>query len=89
MDFFYMPDLVTLVNYYIKENNLPKVTECSYVKKYSLLDIANLINNLSEHKVSIKQLDLTEGNSYIGKTSLQLNYVGLEKGIQEVYNKIK
>jgi len=89
MDFFYMKDLVTLVNYYIKENHLPKVAECSYDKKYSLLDIANLINNLSKHKVSIKQLDPTEGNSYIGKTSLQLNYVGLEKGIQEVYNKIK
>jgi hypothetical protein len=84
-----MKDLVTLVNYYIKENHLPKVAECSYDKKYSLLDIANLINNLSKHKVSIKQLDPTEGNSYIGKTSLQLNYVGLEKGIQEVYNKIK
>jgi dTDP-4-dehydrorhamnose reductase len=89
MDFFYMPDLVTLVNYYIKENHLPKVTECSYDKKYSLLDIANLINNLSEYKVPIKQLDFTEGNPYIGKTSLQLNYVGLEKGIQEVYNSIK
>jgi len=89
MDFFYMPDLVTLVNYYIKENHLPKVAECSYKEKYSLLDIANLINNLSDHKVSIKQLDFTEGNSYIGNIFKELNYIGLEKGIQEVYDKIK
>jgi GDP-L-fucose synthase len=89
MDFFYMPDLVTLVNYYIKENHLPKVAECSYKEKYSLLDIANLINNLSDHKVSIKQLDFIEGNSYIGNTFKELNYIGLEKGIQEIYNILK
>jgi UDP-glucose 4-epimerase len=88
MDFFYMPDLVTLVNYYIKENHLPKVTECSYDKKYSLLDIANLINNLSEYKVPIKQLDFTMGPPYIGKTYTDLPYIGLEQGIKNVYNKL-
>jgi GDP-L-fucose synthase len=88
MDFFYMEDLITLVKHYIKENHLPKIAECSYPEKYSLLDIAHLINNLSNYKVPIKQLDPIEGKAYIGKTSLDLDYVGLEQGIKEVYNKL-
>ena len=89
MDFFYIKDLVILINHYIEENHLPKIAECSYKEKYSLLDIANLINNLSSHKVSIKQLDYVKGNSYVGNTFKELNYLGLEKGIKEVYNKLK
>jgi UDP-glucose 4-epimerase len=89
MDFFYMEDLVTLVKHYIEENHLPKVAECSYTKKYSLLNIANIINNLSNYKVPIKQLDSTTGQPYIGKTYTNLSYIGLEQGIKEVYNKLK
>lgn len=91
MDFFYMEDLITLVKYYIHmfNNHLPKVAECSYIKKYSLLDIANIINNLSSYKVPIKQLDSTMGKPYIGKTYTDLPYKGLEQGIQKVYNKLK
>ena len=91
MDFFYIEDLITLVRHYIHifNSHLPKVAECSYIKKYSLLDIANIINTLSDYKVPIKQLDSTIGSSYIGKTYTDLPYIGLEKGIQEVYNIIK
>ena len=89
MDFFYMEDLIKLVKHYIEENHLPKVAECSYAKKYSLLDIANIINNLSDYKVPIKQLDSTTGQSYIGKTYTNLPYVGLKQGIKTVYNKLK
>ena len=89
MDFFYMEDLIKLVKHYITEKHLSKVAECSYVKKYSLLDIANIINNLSSYKVPIKQLDSTMGESYIGKTYTDLPYKGLKQGIQKVYNKLK
>lgn len=89
MDFFYMEDLIKLVKHYITEKHLSKVAECSYVKKYSLLDIANIINNLSSYKVSIKQLDSTMGKPYIGKTYTDLSYKGLEQGIQNVYSKLK
>ena len=90
MDFFYMEDLITLVRHYIHMFNthLPKVAECSYIKKYSLLDIANIINTLSDYKVPIKQLDFTIGSSYIGKTYTDLPYIGLEQGIKNVYNKL-
>jgi len=89
MDFFYMKDLITLVEYYIKESHLSKITECSYIKKYTLLDIANIINQLSDYKVPIKQLGSLKGDSYIGTTVPNLELIGLEKGIKEVYNKLK
>lgn len=89
MDFFYMKDLITLVKYYIKETHLPKITECSYRKKYTLLKIADIINNLSNHKVPIKLLDSSEGNPYIGKTIPNLNLIGLKQGVKTVYNKLK
>jgi len=89
MDFFYMKDLVSLVDYYIKENHLPKIAECSYNEKYTLLDIANIINNLSDYKVPIEQLDFTIGDPYIGVTTPNLEFLGLKQGIKEVYNKLK
>ena len=88
MDFFYMKDLIKLVKYYIKESHLPKVAECSYVKKYSLLDIANIINSLSDYKVPIKQLGPTMGDSYIGTTTPNLKFLGLKQGILKIYNKL-
>tara|TARA_R110000782_G_scaffold149378_1_gene242044 strand:+ start:1802 stop:2587 length:786 start_codon:yes stop_codon:yes gene_type:complete len=88
MDFFYMEDLVKLVKYYIKESHLPKVAECSYVKKYSLLDIANIINSLSDYKVPIKQLDSTIGDSYISVTTPNLKFLGLKQGILKTHNKL-
>jgi GDP-L-fucose synthase len=43
MDFFYMPDLISLVEYYIKKDNLEKEINCSYTEKYSLKHIVNII----------------------------------------------
>ena len=88
MDFFYMKDLVFLVDHYIKENHLPKVAECSYNEKYTLLDIANIINQLSNYKVPIEQFDSIIGDSYIGMTIPNLEFLGLKQGIKEVYNKL-
>lgn len=89
MDFFYMNDLILIIEKYIEENIslLPKVTECSYNKKYSLLDIANIINNLSNYKVPIKVLDSTKGDDYISNTTPNLKLIGLEQGIKQTYNK--
>jgi nucleoside-diphosphate-sugar epimerase len=91
MDFFYMKDLVSLVKQYLQGNSmfLPKISECSYREKYTLLDIANIINILSNYKVSIKLLDSSKGVSYIGETTPNLKVIGLEQGIKEVYNKLK
>ena len=50
MDFFYMKDLVSLVDYYI-QNEM--------------------------------------GEKYCGNSNILLNYIGLEEGIKQVYNKLK
>jgi GDP-L-fucose synthase len=89
MDFFYMEDLIKLIKHYITEKYPPKVAECSYVRKYSLLDIANIINNLSSHKVPIKILDSVKGKPYIGSTYKDLPYIGLKQGILNTYNNLK
>jgi len=89
MDFFYMKDLVSLVDYYIQSENLPKEIDCSYQQSYSLFDIANMINNLDTHKVHITFNQNEMGEKYCGNSNILLNYIGLEEGIKQVYNKLK
>ena len=88
MDFFYMKDLVKLIEYYINNNDMRKNVDCSYYKKYSLLDIANIINNLSDHKVEIK-VNGEKGKKYIGDWNpLNIKWKGLKPGIKETYEKL-
>ena len=92
MDFFYMEDLVKIVREYIIGNayhSLSKITECSYREKFTLLDIAYFINELGTYKVPVKLLDSSKSKDYIGETTPNLSLVGLKKGIQNVYSKLK
>lgn len=92
MSFFYMKDLITLVNHHIQTspNSLLKESNCAYINSTSLLDIANIINELDDYKVPIyvnSQLDKDyESNS---NAPYGLKYIGLEQGIIETYNKLK
>lgn len=91
MDFFYMRDLCKLVDHYVNEDGstLSKIVECSYNKKYLLSDIAKIINNLSNYKVPIVIENEGLTQEYIGKESPDMNFVGLEKGIEITYNQLK
>jgi len=89
MDFFYMKDLVSLVNYYIQNENPPKEIDCSYSESHSLFNIANMINNLDTHKVHITFNQNEMDKKYCGNSNILLNYIGLEEGIKQVYNKLK
>ena len=89
MDFFYMKDLVSLVDYYIQTENPPKEIDCSYSESHSLFNIANMINNLDTHKVHITFNQNEMGEKYCGNSNILLNYIGLEEGIKQVYNKLK
>lgn len=94
MDFFYIKDLLSVVDYYLSSiNPTPKEYECSYynLMPYSLLHIANLINNLGDYKVPIALNKDTWGIDYISKskTELPVAFIGLEEGIKQVYNKLK
>jgi GDP-L-fucose synthase len=89
MDFFYMKDLISLVDYYINNDNLPKQIDCSYDKLYKLSDIANIINTLDNYKVDIKIEKEGIDLPYYGMANVLLGFIGLEQGIKEVYNKLK
>ena len=85
MDFFFMEDLISLVKYCLDHDNPPKQINCCYKEKYSLKEIAEIINSLNEHKVSILSNNNNSTN-YIGKFDLPIPYIGLEKGIKSTYN---
>jgi len=93
MDFFYMEDFLKIINNIINGVESTNLIECSYCKKYKLSDIANIINNLDEHKVDIKIENNNSGKNYIGDERTRYRYkkfnvIGLEQGIKKTYEKI-
>ena len=99
MDYYYMPDLIHLIRYYIKGEDLMKEFNCGYSTVYSLNRIASLINDLDDHSVPIITQESGFGPHYYQtgqpavlpyKLYLHLGSVkGLEAGVREVYKKIK
>lgn len=91
MNFFYMKDLIKVVDYYIQKNDIEKEFNCVYGDNYSLFDIANIINELDDYKVNIIKKTLEFGDSYTSKNSslIDIDYFGLKYGIKEVYKIIK
>jgi dTDP-4-dehydrorhamnose reductase len=91
MDFFYMKDLITVVKYYLSTDNPPKEIDCSYQTKHTLLDVAKIINKITNKK-DIKIINEGMTESYIGNSlfldNLNLDLLGIEKGIIKTYNKI-
>jgi nucleoside-diphosphate-sugar epimerase len=92
MSFFYMKDLVTLVNYHIQSSpsSLLKESNCAYLNSTSLLDIANIINKLGDYEVPI-YIDTALSEDYESRFNAPygLKYIGLTQGIIETYNKLK
>jgi GDP-L-fucose synthase len=90
MDFFYMKDLVKVIEYYASEENPPKEFDCTYNDFYSLKNIADIINNLDEYKVKIN-IDKDGRAMYKSnyRSILPVDLIGLEEGIKQVYNKLK
>lgn len=90
MDMFYMRDLVKIVDHYIRNENLPKEIDCTYAQTKKLTEIANIINQLSDHNSNIVLQSMETDQDYKGKhTDLALDFVGLEEGIKTVYQKLK
>jgi nucleoside-diphosphate-sugar epimerase len=89
MDFIYMKDLITIVEHYLNNDDLPKEIDCMYLGTKSYLsDLARIINKLDDYKVPILTGRMT--SSYVGYYHpLNLDFIGLEQGIKEVYNILK
>jgi GDP-L-fucose synthase len=91
MDFFYMQDLIKVVEYYINTKEPPKEFDCAYVTYYTLAHIAeNIINSLDDHKVDV-QIQETGSDLYISeyREFIPIEFIGLKEGIKNVYNKLK
>jgi nucleoside-diphosphate-sugar epimerase len=88
MDFFYMKDLVSVVNFFIKNDNI-KSMDCTYSETKNLLDVAHIINNLDDHQVDIIVNDSDVINYYGSYTDIGLRYIGLEQGIKNMYYSLK
>jgi GDP-L-fucose synthase len=91
MDFFYMQDLVKVIEYYINEQEPPKEFDCVYIEgSPTLTQLSLMINDLDEHKVKIF-VGNPDGDSYTSKyrSELPIEFIGLEEGIKQVYNKLK
>jgi GDP-L-fucose synthase len=91
MDFFYMQDLIKVVEYYINEKEPPKEFDCVYSKSsYTLFGLAILINKLDDYEVEVVYGN-RNGDDYISKyrSELPIELIGLEQGIKNVYNKLK
>lgn len=93
MDFFYMPDLVELVKFYIEEENPPTTSVCSYPMTLSLSGIAFLINTLEDGRaVKVEITNIGVGvpyRSFKVAPTLEKPYIGLLEGIRRTYNKLK
>jgi len=91
MDFFYMEDFTRLVKYFIFSDKdiLPKIHECTYNKTFKTIEILQMINNLGEFK-SPTLNDSIIGKKYCGNfIDLGIEYVGLEQGIKNTYNRLR
>tara|TARA_R100000388_G_scaffold92161_1_gene74834 strand:- start:3407 stop:4213 length:807 start_codon:yes stop_codon:yes gene_type:complete len=89
MDFFYMEDLCSLVDYYIQRVSPPKKINASYENKYSLRDIANMINQLGKHIVPVEIKNEHDPEVYAGSSDLPIKCVGLFRGIEKTYLTLK
>lgn len=92
MDFFYMNDFIKVIKYFIENENCPKSINFSYSQTVKLSGIAEKINNLSDYKVDICIENQEVAPSYCGNynlDSIDLNFDGLDLGIEKVYKDIK
>lgn len=90
MDFFHMNDFILLIEYYIENNSLPKEINCCYSYPVTLYDVAQIINDLDNHKVNINIKHWDMAPPFNGEfTDLGIQFIGLEQGIKNVYNKLK
>lgn len=90
MDFFYMEDLISLIDYYITAIDPVKVVDCCYNYHLTLKSIANIINNLHDYRIGIDILSEEFAPPYCGTyTGMMIPLVGVEQGIRNVYSKLK
>jgi nucleoside-diphosphate-sugar epimerase len=97
MDFIYVNDLIYIIDYILQNcqhmNRIYRDLNCVYTNKYTLLDIACMIKNITKTNQPINILksgldnEYTLDNTRLG--TLRLKLLGIEQGIQEMYQQLK
>lgn len=98
MDFMYVKDVMKVIKYTIDNNNGTTINGYSdinlcYKKKFSLVDIAEIMRYTTSSKVPVDILSKQVAPMYTGDPSrlleMNLDLIGVEKGIKEVYDGIR
>lgn len=93
MDFISTKDLFVLIENYLQDGVKYKDINAVYNKKVDLIYIAEYIKQITDSKSSIILKNKSKENSYSGDStkidSLNLDFVGLENSIKEMYDAIK
>lgn len=91
MDFFYVNDLIPILDDLMINHNLSKEVNVCYKSKYTLWEVANMLNNITtSNKVRIKFESEDTDEAYTGKYQdymNKFNFIGLEEGIKQIYEK--
>jgi GDP-L-fucose synthase len=89
MDFMYFDDFVKIIEHYMYNSDIPKNLDCVYEKKNTLVDIANIINHLSDNRSKVMVQQSGMDNDYIGRyDNINLSFIGLEEGIKLTYREM-
>ena len=94
MDFFYVKDFYKVLKYSLEccphlIQARPKMLHCTYDRKYYLSDIVEIINSLNTYRVPTILESVERGEPYCGNFSIDLNYIGLEQGIIDLYESLR
>tara|TARA_A100000171_G_C2119684_1_gene140031 strand:- start:616 stop:1389 length:774 start_codon:yes stop_codon:yes gene_type:complete len=89
MDYIYMEDFCSLVEYYIEANKPQKEMDCCYEDKITLFNIAETINKISGFESNIN-IESHTYYDYIGsKNKLPIKTIGLVEGIRKTFSILK
>ena len=93
MDFMYVKDFYKILKYSLEcgphlIQARPDMIHCTYDRKFYLSDIAEMINDLDRYDVPIIIESKEKGMPYCGKYSIDLDYIGLDRGIREIYESL-
>jgi GDP-L-fucose synthase len=92
-DFIYINDLALIVDAILNNSIIHNNINCVYQQKYTLLDIASILLNITNKSVDIIIQQDGMGLSYTGDGTLLseigLNLCGLKRGITETYKKLE
>ena len=92
MDFIFIDDLINIAKFSLTDSSNIKDINCCYTEKYTLLDISQMILNITNIGVPIiiekkgMESEYTLDNTKL--QNLQIPLIGLKKGIEITYGEI-